>query len=457
NPLMSYLINTLKTNLSSCTTSRHLIIRFMSSSSSVISANKKHLVPTSGTYPAGFKVTGLHCGVKKNGTKDLALIVSDRPCTAASVFTTNVFKAAPVLLSREILEKKTGQNIHGIVTNSGCANAVTGVKGIENAKKMSDEVSKLVGVESSTLVMSTGVIGQHLQIEKIVQGINSAYQKATDGTHEGWMEVAEAIMTTDTFPKLRSDRFVLPSGLSYNMAGITKGAGMIHPNMATLLATIVTDAPISAPVLNEALKYAVDRSFNSISIDGDMSTNDTFAILANGAAASDQGKMINDVKGQDYLQFRDDLTNFAADLAKLVVRDGEGATKFVTIHVKGAPTFSDAKKVASTISTSALVKTALFGQDANWGRVLCAVGYSGVSSIVPNKVSVSFIPTDGSTPLKLLTLGEPENVDEDRALEILKMEELEIRVDLGIGNEEAKMWTCDFSYEYIKINAEYRS
>ncbi|CAG8840772.1 21582_t:CDS:1, partial [Racocetra persica] len=219
---------------------------------------------------------------------------SDRPCTAASVFTTNVFKAAPVLLSREILEKKSGQNIYALVTNSGCANAVTGVKGDENAKKMSDEVSKLVGVESSTLVMSTGVIGQHLPIEKILQGIKSGYQKATKGTHEEWIKVAEAFMTTDTFPKLRSGRFVLPSGLSYNMAGITKGAGMIHPNMATLLAAVVTDAPISAPVLNEALKYAVERSFNAISIDGDMSTNDTFAVLANGAVTSDQGKIIND-------------------------------------------------------------------------------------------------------------------------------------------------------------------
>ncbi|GBC24348.2 arginine biosynthesis bifunctional protein ArgJ beta chain [Rhizophagus irregularis DAOM 181602=DAOM 197198] len=236
------------------------------------------------------------------------------------------------------------------------------------------------------------------------------------------------------------------------MAGTTKGAGMIHPNMATLLATVVTDVSISPKALNEALKYAVDRSFNSISIDNDMSTNDTFAVFANGAATTDGKVTIDDINGKDFKQFRDDLTEFAADLAKLVVRDGEGATKFVTIHVKGAKTYTDAKQIASTISTSSLVKTALYGQDANWGRILCAVGYAGVSSIIPNKVSVSFIPTDGTTPLRLLNLGEPENVNEERASEILAMEDLEINVDLGIGNEEAKMWTCDYSHEYITIN-----
>jgi len=219
---------------------------------------------------------------------------------------------------------------------------VTGTKGLENAKKMVDTVSKLNGVEESSLVMSTGVIGQQLPIEKIVNGINQVYdlakqQKTSDKeSHEGWIEAAESIMTTDTFPKLRSKQFTLPSGLKYNMAGISKGAGMIHPNMATLLAAVVTDAPITVKALNESLKYAADRSFNSISVDTDMSTNDTFAILANGAATTKDSKkmIIDDVNGEDFIQFRDNLTEFAADLAKLVVRDGEGATKFVTIHVK---------------------------------------------------------------------------------------------------------------------------
>jgi glutamate N-acetyltransferase / amino-acid N-acetyltransferase len=330
---MSYLIKLTK-NLPKI----HHQIRNLSSK---IPESKKHLVPSNGTYPKGFKATGIHCGVKKDGIKDLALIISEKPCTSSAVFTTNVFKAAPVLVSREILEKRNGQNIHSLVINSGRANAVTGTKGLENAKKMSDEVSKLIGVEDSTLVMSTGVIGQHLPIEKIVNGINQAYndltkQKQTpEVLHEGWMKAAESITTTDTFPKLRSKQFTLPSlGLEYRMVGTTKGAGMIHPNMATLLATVATDVPISAKALNEALKYAADKSFNAICVDNDMSTNDTFAILANGAATTDGKVIIDDVNGKDFIQFRDDLTEFASDLAKLVVRDGEGATKFITVHVK---------------------------------------------------------------------------------------------------------------------------
>ncbi|CAG8438408.1 14012_t:CDS:10 [Ambispora leptoticha] len=423
------------------------------------STGKEHLVPTTGTYPRGFKATGLHCGVKKNGKKDLALIFSEAPCTAAAVFTTNVFKAAPVLVSREILEKNPA-NVRALIVNSGCANAVTGTKGLENARKVSDVVSSLSGTPDSALLMSTGVIGQHIPVEKIIDGARVAFHELGE-SHKSWLATAEAIMTTDTFPKLRSREFRIPSsGLTYRMAGMSKGAGMIHPNMATLLATVLTDAPVTENVLSSALKYAVDRSFNAISVDGDMSTNDTFAVLANGAAADlskKGGVIIDNLDSKDFVQFRDDLTDFAAELAQLIVRDGEGATKFVTIHVKGAQSFNDAKQVASTIATSALVKTALFGQDANWGRILCAVGYSGVKSINPSSVSVSFIPTDGTTPLNLLVNGEPELVDEKRASEILAMEDLEIGVDLGGGDHSAKMWTCDFSHEYVTINADYRT
>ncbi|RUS32186.1 ArgJ family protein [Jimgerdemannia flammicorona] len=421
-----------------------------------LSARKQSLIPTAGTYPSGFRATGIHCGVKKKaGVKDLALIVSEYPCTAAAVFTTNVFKAAPVIVSREILDKNRGQGIYGVVTNSGCANAVTGTVGLENARRMSQTVDTLTGQPNSSVVMSTGVIGQHLPIAKIEKGVqDAAASLASD--HDAWSRAAEAFMTTDTFPKLCSATFTLPSGTSFRMAGITKGAGMIHPNMATLLGFIVTDARIDATLLNKALKHAVDRSFNAISVDGDMSTNDTIAVLANGAAVTD-GKGIVNEQSEDFKSFRDRLADFAANLAQLVVRDGEGATKFVTVNVQGANTFEEAKQVASTIATSSLVKTALYGQDANWGRILCAVGYSGVSSIDPTRVSVSFVPTDGSTSLPLLVKGEPENVDEARASEILKMEDLEIRVELGLGKEEAKMWTCDLSHEYISINADYRS
>jgi glutamate N-acetyltransferase/amino-acid N-acetyltransferase len=245
---------------------------------------------------------------------------------------------------------------------------------------------------------------------------------------------------------------------------MTKGAGMIHPNMATLLGMIATDAPITPALLPGLLLNAVDRSFNSISIDGDTSTNDTVAILANGEAG---GQEVTSPSSEDYTVFQDILTDFAIDLAKLVVRDGEGATKFVTIRVTESPSLAGARKVASTIAKSPLVKTALYGKDANWGRILCATGYAQISEpgmpptevdeIIPEKTSVSFIPSDGSPELKLLINGEPETVDEVRAAEILAHEDLEIVVRLGNGKEEAVYWTCDFSHEYVTINGDYRT
>jgi glutamate N-acetyltransferase/amino-acid N-acetyltransferase len=245
---------------------------------------------------------------------------------------------------------------------------------------------------------------------------------------------------------------------------MTKGAGMIHPNLATLLGMIATDVPVAPTLLPNLLTNAVDRSFNSISIDGDTSTNDTVAVLANGAAG---GQELMSASSEDYAAFQDILTRFTIDLAKLVVRDGEGATKFVTIRVTEAPSLMGARKVASTIAKSPLVKTALYGKDANWGRILCATGYSQISEpgmpvteveeIVPEKTSVSFIPSDGTPELKLLVNGEPEAVDEARAAEVLAQEDVEIVVRLGGGNEEAVYWTCDFSHEYVTINGDYRT
>jgi glutamate N-acetyltransferase/amino-acid N-acetyltransferase len=237
---------------------------------------------------------------------------------------------------------------------------------------------------------------------------------------------------------------------------MTKGAGMIHPNMATLLGIIATDAPVSAELLPQALKHAVDRSFNSITIDGDTSTNDTLALLANGAAG---GSEIVSTSSEDFKSFRNLLTDFSSELAKLIVRDGEGATKFVTIRVVDAASETAARKIASTIARSPLVKTALYGKDANWGRILCATGYALISEpglpinevteIVPERTNVSFVPTDGSAELKLLVNGEPEEVDETRAAEILALEDLEILVRLGTGDNEAAYWTCDYSHEYM--------
>jgi glutamate N-acetyltransferase / amino-acid N-acetyltransferase len=315
--------------------------------------SKSHhrLILPDASFPKGYLLTGLHCGVKKNSEQyDLALLLSTthRPASAAGCFTTNAFKAAPVLVSEEILRKNESR-ARGIVVNSGCANAVTGNKGLENAWTMVRETDALIGRggEGETLVMSTGVIGQHLPISKIVSGIRSARVHMGMGTGTGtgtgfdaWERAARAFMTTDTFPKLRSRVFEI-NGVEYRMGGIDKGAGMIHPRMdsppqslhATLLGCILTDAAVSPKSLQSALGYAVERSFNSISVDGEMSTNDTVLALANGAAAT--GEEIDEDRDKvAYEAFRDELTSFAVDLAQLVVRDGEGATKFVTITVE---------------------------------------------------------------------------------------------------------------------------
>ncbi|KAJ4423819.1 glutamate N-acetyltransferase [Gnomoniopsis sp. IMI 355080] len=431
-----------------------------------IPAKKQKYVSSSGTYPLGFQAAGVIVSVKPNNTTkpDVALLTSDRPCAAAAVFTKNKFQAAPVTFSRDLL-KKTGNRIQNVIINSGCANAVTGKGGFDDAVKMSKETDKVTGAADATIVMSTGVIGQRLPLQKITNGIPQAH-KALGSTHDHWMSAAAAICTTDTFPKLLSRKFTLPSSSSttYHLAGMTKGAGMIHPNMATLLGIIATDAPISSAIIPKVLKNAVDRSFNSITIDGDTSTNDTVALLANGAAG---GTEIASETSEDYAAFSSVLSDFAVDLAKLIVRDGEGATKFVTIRVTEAASEAGARKIASTIARSPLVKTALYGKDANWGRILCATGYSLVSEpgepinevaeVTPDKTNVSFIPTDGSAELKLLVDGEPEMVDEVRASEILQAEDLEILVRLGTGKEEATYWTCDYSHEYITINGDYRT
>ncbi|GAA5832569.1 hypothetical protein JCM11251_001372 [Rhodosporidiobolus azoricus] len=442
-------------------------------------------------FPHGFLATGLHCGVKKDRQKlDLGVIISDRPCSAAGTFTRNAFVAAPVVVSKEVLAEQGGI-ARGLVVNSGCANAVTGAKGLEDARAMSEQLDSFLSASSSssgtgTLVMSTGVIGQLLPIKKILQGIEASTATLGSG-FSAWSDCAKAFMTTDTFPKLRTRTFQL-GGKEVRMVGIDKGAGMIHPNLgaptpsssssssaptpasvasasaaagrplhATMLGVIATDANVPPADLQSALSFAVDRSFNCISVDGDMSTNDTVVVLANGASGAPE--VSEKGNPEEFEVFRKELTSFAAELAQLVVRDGEGAEKFVKVHVKGAPTYEDAHRIASTVSTSSLVKTALHGEDANWGRILCAVGYSSPLSfsIDPTKVSVSFVPQDGTNELKLLVGGEPENVDEERAAQILKEEELEVRIELGMGEEEATYWTCDLSHEYISINADYRS
>lgn len=430
-----------------------------STSSYLRAADKSRFVPTQGTYPRGFKIGGYYSGVKKDASAfDLAAIVSETPATASAVFTTNIFKAAPVVVSKQVMDETAGDGVRAIIVNSGCANAVTGEGGLKDAKKMVETVDQALGIEveqglsGKTLVMSTGVIGQRLDMDKILKGIPELLNSHLGSDHTAWLTGAKAICTTDTFPKLTSKEFTIGE-TTYRIAGLAKGAGMIHPNMATLLGFFVTDAAVSPKALQSILKYAADRSFNSISVDGDTSTNDTIAALANGAA----GGAIIQEGTEGYEILKEAITSFAEDLAQLVVRDGEGATKFVTIYVEDALTYADAHKVASTISTSPLVKTALYGKDANWGRILCATGYAGVP-VDPYKTNVSFIPIDGSAELKLLVNGEPENVDEERASELLAEEDVIIRVSLGTGGgQKAKFWTCDFSHEYVTINGDYRS
>ncbi|KOS19652.1 Arginine biosynthesis bifunctional protein ArgJ [Escovopsis weberi] len=427
---------------------------------------KLRYVPRSGTYPLGFKASSVFVGVKPGNTdkRDLALVTSDRACSGAAVFTKNKFQAAPVTFSRKRLQE-SNDGLRSVIVNSGNANAVTGWQGLKDATDMALSTDSNAGELHSTIVMSTGVIGQRLPISKILPGIPKAFASAGDA-HNDWLACAEAICTTDTFPKLVSRTFTLPSspGVEYRIAGMTKGAGMMAPNLATMLTILATDAPVAPPVVSSLLRHAVDRSFNSLTIDGDTSTNDTVALLANGAAG---GCEISSAQSADYAIFRDVLTGVAADLARLLVRDGEGATKFVTIRVGDAATEVAAREVARAIARSPLVKTALYGRDANWGRILCAAGYALVSppgqpeadvpEIAPERTSVSFIPADGSPELRLLVNGEPEVVDEARASEILAMEDLEISVKLGTGKESALHWTCDFSHEYVTINGDYRT
>lgn len=420
-------------------------------------------VPTSGVFPKEFKVASIASGVKKGNKLDLGVLINTnkaRKSTAAAVFTTNKFKAAPVLTSKKVLDITDGRDINAIVVNSGCANSVTGDVGISDAEDMVNLVNDKLGKQNSTLVMSTGVIGQRLQMNKISKGINDIFEKDLFGSDfDAWLNIAKSINTTDTFPKLVSRKFKLENGKEYTLVGMAKGAGMICPNMATLLGYFVTDLPITSSALQKILSYATSRSFNCISVDGDMSTNDTISMIANGAVDIPE---INE-QSAEFEQVQSQVTEFAQQLAQLVVRDGEGSTKFVTVNVENALSFEDAKIIAESISNSMLVKTALYGQDANWGRILCAIGYAkldNLQSLNPDTISLSFIATDNSEPkeLKLVENGVPQlNVDEERAAEILALNDLEVRVDLKTGSETAQFWTCDLSHEYVTINGDYRS
>jgi len=391
----------------------------------------------------GIRAAGVHCGLKKDGLLDLALVVSETPASCAGVFTTNRFQAAPVLYDRDAIHSDP-RGVRAIVVNSGCANAITGPEGEEDAREMARLAGDAAGVPGNrVLVMSTGVIGQRLPMDKIARGIKAAVAALS---FNGGHDAARAIMTTDTRPKELAVRTEI-DGKEVTVAGMAKGAGMIHPNMATLLATVITDAKVSPGALDEMIRYAVDRSFNSITVDGDMSTNDTLLLLANGLARNSE---IVSAESEDYVKLRDAVTFVCIELARMIAFDGEGATKHVTIEVRGARSRQEGRQVAMAIANSPLVKTAIYGRDANWGRILMAVGKSGVP-VDPGRVDLWL------GDLHLVHLGRPHDINEERAAAILAEVDVDIAVDLGMGEERATVWTCDFSHEYVSINAEYRT
>ncbi|PKM41881.1 MAG: ornithine acetyltransferase [Firmicutes bacterium HGW-Firmicutes-8] len=391
------------------------------------------------TAPSGFKASGVKARIKYD-KKDLAVIVSEVPAAAAGVFTTNKVKAAPVLLCAENLADYTAQ---AVVVNSGCANACTGDSGMEMARQMAAAAALNLGIKpSDVMVASTGVIGQKLPMDRIIPGIALA---AGAVSSEGGHDAAEAIMTTDTVPKETAVQFKLGEKM-VTIGGIAKGSGMIQPNMATMLAFLTSDVNIDPLLLNKALKFVADRTFNMVTIDGDTSTNDSLVILANGMA----GNTRIEQEDVSFRIFRDALAEVCITLVKMIARDGEGATKLVEIRIRNAPSFTDAKAVAKAIANSNLVKTAIFGEDANWGRIICAVGYSGID-INPDRIDI-YLGEE-----KVAENGAGLDFSEDRAKVILQQEHIIITVDLHIGDAAATAWTCDFSFDYVKINASYRT
>jgi glutamate N-acetyltransferase / amino-acid N-acetyltransferase len=394
--------------------------------------------------PAGFRAAGIACGIKKNGNPDLALIVADTTASAAAVFTTNKAQAAPVVVARERLAA-SGGHARVVVINSGCANACTGPDGLATAEAMADAAARAAGADpSQALVASTGVIGVALDRRIVTDGIASAW---TALGRDGGAAAARAIMTTDPFPKETAIEVTLAGG-RVRVGGIAKGSGMIEPLMAppqaTMLGVVTTDAKIAPASLQRALTAAVDLTFNAITVDGECSTNDCVFALASGKS----GVVVSRADDPGFLEA---LGAVAGHLAREVVRGGEGATKLVTVHVTGAATSADAWLAARTIANSPLVKTAIHGGDPNWGRLVAAAGRSGAAFNL-DRASV----TIGAVPL--FTSGVPHDERAADAAEVLQAKNITVAVDLGTGGpHDATMWTCDFSAEYVRINAEYRT
>jgi len=411
--------------------------------------------------PKGFMAGGIRCGIKPSSAKkDLALVYSHNTCTAAAMFTTNKVKAASVQVTQENI--KDGK-LRAVIINSGNANACTGEAGLEAAKKMTRCTAESLMIDPNDVaVASTGVIGVPLPVDVIEKNIAFLKANLTDD-EQGHANALEAIMTTDIRIKEIAVEISIDSR-TVRIGAMTKGSGMIHPNMATMLAFITTDAAITHSALDESLRYAVSKSFNRLTVDGDTSTNDMVLVMANGEAGNkqisreqraesrEQGAEIEGLS--DFDIFNEALEYVCVELTKMMARDGEGATKLITVTVSGADCEETAEKLAKSVASSSLVKTACFGADANWGRVLCALGYAG-ADFNPEKVSVFF--KSHSSEIEVCRNGQSAGFSEEAAKLILSEDEIEILITLQNGNAKASVWGCDLTYDYVKINGDYRS
>ena len=399
------------------------------------------------TAAQGFEAAGIEAAIKYQNRKDMAMVYSRTPCRAAGVFTSNVVKAAPVLWDKEIVEN--APSVQAVIVNSGIANACTGRQGYDCCRQTAEKTAQLMGISpDAVLVASTGVIGNQIPVEKLLAGVEKL-AAARAATKEAGTQAAEAIMTTDTVSKQAAVQVEL-GGRTVTVGGMCKGSGMIHPNMCTMLAFVTTDAAISKELLQEALREDVEDTFNMVSVDGDTSTNDTLVVLANGLAGNPEITC----KNEDYDKFRKALNYINTTLAKKMAGDGEGATALFEAKVIHAATREEARILSKSVIGSSLCKAAIFGHDANFGRFLCALGYSGVQ-FDPEKIELYFQNAEKS--ILIYRDGSAVEYSEEEAAQVLASPEVTVLVDMHMGDAGATAWGCDLSYEYVKINADYRS
>ncbi len=399
------------------------------------------------TAATGFEAAGAEAAIKYQGRKDMAMVYSRTPCKAAGVFTSNIVKAAPVMWDKEIVSHSP--SVQAVVVNAGIANACTGKQGYEYCKQTAGKTAQMLGIsEDAVLVASTGVISAQLPIDRILAGVEKLVEGKKDTLEAGTM-AAEAIMTTDTISKQAAVQFEA-GGKTVTVGGMCKGSGMIHPNMCTMLGFVTTDLAISKELLQEALSEDVIDTFNMISVDGDTSTNDTLVVLANGMAGNSEITSRN----EDYNKFKEALHYIDMTLAKMMAGDGEGATALFEMKVIHAASKEEARILSRSVVSSNLTKAAVFGHDANWGRIMCALGYSGVV-FEPEKVDLFF--GNGTKKIQVCKDGETTDYSEEEASEILASKEVFLTADMKMGDAEACAWGCDLTYDYVKINADYRS